>query len=242
MTGCRKIKQSLSVRVVYALLFAMLLCVLLTGCGGSSDIMVRSDFVEFTPEQKSDLVAQGTHSYQIQERDILKVYFAYERELNQDGIIVLNDGTVSLIGVGNLKLAGYTLSEADSVLTAAYSREYREPALSVMVQETFGRRVYVLGEVGNPGLHRLSMGGIDILSAVAVAGGFTADAEKAGTLVIRVTPEGYQFHEINLDAFSGVELAAVAGVPLLNYDVVYIPRSRIGDFGYFAKNVLVGFS
>lgn len=243
MTGCNKFQVVVSMRMMCTVVSMILLAGALAGCGGSNrEMMVRSDFVPFTQEQKSDIEARGTHSYRIQERDKLKVYFAYERELNQDGVVVLNDGTVSLIGVGNIRLAGLTLSEADSVVTSAYSREYREPSLSVMVQETFGRRVYVLGEVQNPGLHQVPMGGIDIMGAIAVAGGFTEAAARDGSLVIRVTPEGYQFQELNLKGYGAAEFAQVASVPLLNYDVVYIPRSRIADFGYFSRNVLSGFA
>jgi protein involved in polysaccharide export with SLBB domain len=212
----------------------------LAGCGGSSDLLVRTEFVPYTPEQKADLAAQATHAYRIQERDKLQVRFAYERVLDQDNLTVLNDGTVSLVGIGNIKLAGLTLSQADSVLTAAYSREYREPALAVLVQETSGRRVYVLGEVKSPGLYTVPVGGIDMLSAVAVAGGFTENAARSGTLLIRSTLEGYQFQEVNLDRFDDASFAQAVVVPLQAYDVIWVPRSRIGDFGYFARNVLSG--
>lgn len=239
MTGCSWHFHRDRRRAALAIpLFVLLVSVV--GCGGSGDFMVRSEFIPYTADQRADLESQATHSYRIQERDKLKVYFAYERELNQDGVIVLNDGTVSLIGVGNVRLAGLTLSEADSVLTTAYSREYREPALSVMVQETSGRRVYVMGEVKAPGLYSLPMGGIDILGAVSVAGGFTDDASRAGTLIIRSSMEGYQFQEVNLDRFDDQTFAQVATIPLQPYDIVWVPRSRIGDFGYFARNVLAG--
>ena len=240
MTGCKWNRcRNYWQGGLICLLFLVLLGAT-TGCGGSNGLMVRSEFVPYAADQKADLESRATHSYRIQERDKLKVYFAYERELNQDGVVVLNDGTVSLIGVGNIKLAGLTLSEADSILTMAYSREYREPALSVMVQETSGRRVYVMGEVKTPGLYTVPMGGIDILGAISVAGGFTDDASRAGTLIIRSDREGYQFQEVNLDRFDDQMFAQVATVPLQAYDIVWVPRSRIGDFGYFAKNVLAG--
>ena len=97
-----------------------------------------------------------------------------------------------------------------------------------------------MGEVKAPGLYSLPMGGIDILGAVSVAGGFTDDASRAGTLIIRSSMEGYQFQEVNLDRFDDQTFAQVATIPLQPYDIVWVPRSRIGDFGYFARNVLAG--
>jgi len=37
-----------------------------------------------------------------------------------------------------------------------------------------------------------------------------------------------------------VESAKLATISLETYDVVYIPRSRMGDFGYFSKTLLSG--
>ncbi|MBM3496403.1 MAG: hypothetical protein FJX72_19095, partial [Armatimonadetes bacterium] len=174
----------------------------------------------------------------IQEGDILQLRFAYETQLNQDGIVVLPDGSVNLIGVDRIPLAGLTASEADSLLTLAYSREYREPDLSILFQETAGRRVYVMGEVRTPGMYRLPIGGTDIMSAVALAAGFSDDAARDGTLVMRMTETGYQIHEVNLDHFATPQFGGIAALQLQPYDIVYVPRSRSGDLAYFAKSVL----
>jgi protein involved in polysaccharide export with SLBB domain len=220
----------------------MLLLAVMAGCGGTPAHFPRSDFIAFSPEQKSQMDAQVTHAYRIQEGDILKVYFAYERNLNQDGVVVLTDGSVGLVGVDRIRLAGLTMAEADSVLTAAYSHEYREPALSVMIQETPGRRVYVFGQVRNPGSYRIPFGGIDVVSAVALAGGFANDAARDGTLVVRVNGDGYQFQEVDLETFGTAGFAPMAAVPLQSFDIVYVPRSRVGDFALFTENVLTGLS
>ena len=212
------------------------------GCGGARSVGPRSEFIAFTPEQKTSMDTEAMNAYRIQEGDVLRVYFAYERELNQDGVVVLSDGSVGLIGVDSVKLAGLTVAEADSVLTLAYSREWREPALSVMIQETEGRRVYVMGEVRNPGYYRVSRGSMDVLSAITVAGGFVDTAAPDGTLVIRVNREGYQFQEVNLKGLGTSGFAPFAAVPLQPYDIVYVPRSRVGDFAVFTKNVLTGLS
>lgn len=207
------------------------------GCGGPAHVM-RSEFIGFTPEQQIEMQSRNHTAYRIQEGDILAIRFAYEQSLNQDGVIVLPDGSVNLVGVDRIPVAGLTVSEADSLLTLAYSREYREPDLSILFQETTGRRVYVLGEVRNPGLYRLPMGGTDIMSAVSLAAGFNENAARDGTLVMRVTPTGYQVQEVNLDKFATPQFGGIAAVQLQSYDIVYVPRSRAGDLAYFAKTVL----
>lgn len=174
---------------------------LLAGCGGGRAIGTRTEFIPFTPEQQTVLQVDSAQHYRIQEGDLLRVRFAYERSLDQEGIIVLSDGSVNLIGIDRVRVAGLTLAEADSVLTESYSREYREPTLSVMIQDTKGRRVYVLGEVRYPGLYPVPLGGSDVISAIALANGFSENAAPEGTVVVRVTPNGYQFQEIDLSDF-----------------------------------------
>lgn len=222
-----------------SLILGLSLLAVLGGCGGSSGV-ARTSFVEFTPEQKQEIDAGSSQEYRIQEGDVLKVAFSYETELNQEGVLVLNDGSITLMGVDRIELAGLTLTEADERVTLAYAKDYLEPDLSIIVQKTPGRRVFVLGEVRSPGMHELPSGGIDMLGAISVAGGFTSDAAKSGSVLVRVTDAGYLVQEVNLDGFASISSAGLAAIKIQPYDVVYVPRSRIGDFSYFSKNVIAG--
>jgi hypothetical protein len=55
---------------------------------------------------------------------------------------------------------------------------------------------------------------------------------------VRVTPEGYQFQEVNLDGFGTADFAQMATITLQSYDIVYVPRSKVGDLSYFARSIL----
>ncbi len=202
--------------------------------------MTRTSFVEFTPEQELTIANTTSDEYRIQEGDILRIAFAYQKELNQDGVVVLTDGSVGLVGVDRLKVAGLTMTEADSLITAAYAKDYRDPDLSVMIQETQGLKVYVMGEVRTPGIHQIPRGGLSVLGAIAKAGGFSEDAAKDGVVLIHVTQDGYSMQEINLEDLSLESGGALAMVELKPLDVLYVPSSRIGDFHYFSRAVLSG--
>lgn len=212
----------------------------LVGCGSSRGGPVRSSFVEFTPEQQVDIKSKATRPYQLQAGDYLRVAFIHQKELTQDAVLVLPDGSVNLIGVDRVDLAGLTPTEADSVITLAYSKEYRDPQLSVIVLESRGRMVYVLGEVRSPGLFTLPRGGLGPVGAVALAGGFSEDAAKEGTVLVRVTPSGYLVQELDLANLHDPGNFPLAMVELLPFDVIYVPRSRIGDFAYFSASFLQG--
>lgn len=222
------------------MILGLALLVVLGGCGGGPSTVVRSNFVEFTPEQIQEIDTNAGNEYRIQEGDILKVAFPFEKQLTQADVVVLNDGSISLEGADRLEVGGLTVTEADSLVTHAYGKDYIEPDLSIIIQETQGRRVYVMGEVRNPGMHRLPSGGIDMLGAITVAGGFSEDAAKAGAVLVRVENDGYLVQEIDMSDFSSLASAGLATLQIQPYDVIYVPRSRVGDFAYFSKTVLFG--
>jgi protein involved in polysaccharide export with SLBB domain len=229
-----------SLKLIVHWLSALIALLVLSGCAGGNDFVVRNQYVEFTQEQQQAIAVEDAREYRIQEGDILKIAFSYLKELDQDEVVVLPDGSVTLVGVDQIRIAGMTISEADKSVTEAYAREYRDPSLSLIIRKSEGRRVYVLGEVAQPGLHAVPRGGLDIVGAITVAGGFSDDAAKDGTVLVRVNPEGYTVQEIDLSGFHTATYGELAGVNLKNFDVVYVPRSRIGDFGYFSKTVLSG--
>src|SRR5215472_7692731 len=87
------------------------------------------------------------------------------------------EGNLSLPLLGSIHLAGLTLTQAASKITELYGRDYLvSPKVNVMLLGYAKRRFSVLGQVNRPGSYELpdgSPGGIDILEAVAMAGGYT---------------------------------------------------------------------
>ena len=90
---------------------------------------------------------------------------------------VNTDGAVSLPLLGSVQLAGFTLNQAANKLTDLYGRDYLvNPKVSVMLIAYARRRFTVLGQVNRPGSYDMpedSPGGIDLLEAIAIAGGYT---------------------------------------------------------------------
>jgi protein involved in polysaccharide export with SLBB domain len=87
------------------------------------------------------------------------------------------DGAVSLPLLGSVHLAGLTLNQAAARLTELYGKDYLvNPKVNVMLIGYAKRRFMVLGQVNRPGSYEMpegSPGGIDVLEAVAIAGGYT---------------------------------------------------------------------
>ncbi len=87
------------------------------------------------------------------------------------------DGAVSLPLLGSVHLAGLNLNQAAARLTELYGKDYLvNPKVNVMLIGYAKRRFTVLGQVNRPGSFEMpegSQAGVDLLEAIAIAGGYT---------------------------------------------------------------------
>jgi len=87
------------------------------------------------------------------------------------------EGNLSVPLLGSVHLAGLTLSQAAAKLTELFGRDYLvNPRVNVMLMGYAKRRFTMLGQVNRPGSYEMpddSPEGIDLLEAIAMAGGYT---------------------------------------------------------------------
>lgn len=218
----------------------LVLTVLLAGCAGNGPSGLRTEFHPFSDEERALMEQSRGAEYRLHSGDQFDIVFDYAEGFDQSGIVVLPDGRITLGGIGSARAAGLAVSELDSMLTESFGAIYREPSLSVVVRSIAERQVYVLGEVGRPGLITLPHNGSGVLQAVAAAGGFAGAADPAESVLIRLTAEGYVYHHCDLSHLEKNPLGLAGLVALKPFDVIYVPRSPIGDLASFSKNVLGG--
>ena len=176
--------------------------------------------------------------YIIQPGDELDIKFFYNPELNET-VTVRPDGKISLQLIDEIHAAGLKPAELDNKLTELYSKELRKPVLTVIVRSFTRQRVFVGGEVEEPGLIELPAG-MTALQAVFQSGGFKETAEPGETLIIR---KGENDKPIPLR----IDLAAVmdadgtgADFQLQPDDIVYVPKSGIANANKFIDEYIGG--
>src|SRR5438105_5917063 len=108
------------------------------------------------------------------------------------------EGNLSVPLLGSIHLAGLTLTQAASRLTDFYARDYLvNPRVNVMLVGYAKRRFTMLGQINRPGSYEMPDGspeGIDLMEAVAMAGGYTRIAAPERISVRRHSNSGK--HEI----------------------------------------------
>ena len=177
--------------------------------------------------------------YRLEAGDEIEIRFPLNPEMNRLTLI-RPDGRVSLQFVGEIYAEGLTPSELAQRLREAYSKELRDPEVSVIVR-TMAARVYVDGAIERPGGYPWSRQ-ITAMQAVARAGGLSETAEDEYLLVLRRRDDGAQeVHRIRLDG-EGDDVGENADLYLAPYDLVLVPESGVADVNkwvdqYIRKNI-----
>ncbi len=185
------------------------------------------------PAVPSTSANSRTITYTIALTDRLRIAVYQEPDLSVQSRVDAK-GTVNLPLVGEVKVAGHTITEAQTMVEAAYrnGRFLRAPQVTINVEEYAPREISVQGEVRNPG--RLSLpveSGMTILDAITRAGGFTDTAKGNAVNITRILPDGTK-KVFTVDVQSLIRGKSDANVEettllLLPGDIVYVPQRLI---------------
>jgi protein involved in polysaccharide export with SLBB domain len=126
--------------------------------------------------------------YQLSSNDAIAVEVFGEEDLKATARLN-SEGNVSLPLIGAIHLGGLTVTQATARVTELYARDYLvSPKVNVTLLGYARRRFTVLGQVNRPGSFEMpetSPGGIDLLEAIAMAGGYTRIAAPERVVVRR---------------------------------------------------------
>ena len=171
--------------------------------------------------------------YRVQVNDVLEFLFFKNSELDQTRTVG-PDGELSLQLIGAVRVVGRTIPEITQEVTTRYSRELVEPQVTVAIKEYSGLKVYVGGEVNQPGI-QIYRGGLTALQAIVAAGGFKTTASLKSVILIRKGQEGRPVG-------ARVDLSRVLkhaeferNIALAPSDIVFVPRSGIANVNLFVE-------
>ena len=143
-------------------------------------------------------------------------------------ILVRPDGNITLEGVGSIRAVGLTPEELAKVIVQKYSDRMKDPEVVVTIVQFAPRKVYVGGQVKNPGPVLITEGvTMTPMQAIFDRGGFTDTAQNDSVVLIRDGASGNpKIGRVNID--QAMENAAPEQVGLQPNDVLYVPMSGIG--------------
>ncbi|OUS12724.1 hypothetical protein A9Q89_04810 [Gammaproteobacteria bacterium 53_120_T64] len=122
--------------------------------------------------------------YRINPGDVLQVFVWNEERLNRE-VLVGPAGAFRFPMVGEVQAGGSSASEIEQAITEGLGKYLKdEPVVTVSLLSIDGNKIYVLGQVARPGEFTANRR-IDVLQALALAGGLTAFAAENEIKVLR---------------------------------------------------------
>jgi polysaccharide export outer membrane protein len=178
--------------------------------------------------------APAVVDYVIGETDVLNIRVAGEGDLTGNYTVRL-DGMIMFPYAGEIRAAGVPLAVFNRQLRDELSAYYKNPQVTVEIEEYNSCVVYVLGEVKKPGVYKFD-GRTTLLETVAEAGGYERSAARASTMVVRSFLEEPQVMRIDMEKVID-DGAITLNVPLEKGDVVVIPKTFITNLNDFLTDI-----
>ena len=180
-------------------------------------LMCFFSFQAFAEEKPATLPVVD---YVIGPGDVLDISVWKEQALTKL-VTVLPDGRISFPLVGAIMAGGKTLDQLSKELEIKLARFVPDLNLSVLVNQVNSMMVYVIGRVNNPGRFILNSN-IDVMQALAMAGGLNPFAEQGNVKIFREAPGGKKIFDFDYnDVANGKKLEQ--NIMLKRGDMIVVP-------------------
>lgn len=165
----RGLKTRLNFLMGFTLLISSLAICTIPSCGGKKAM------------EKS--IPPPSSQYIIGPEDILKINVWNEPELSLS-VPVRTDGKISIPLIHDIQVVNLTPIQLKEELTKKLSQYIENPTVSVIVEEVNSLKIFVVGNVNQPGVFDVKRE-VNILQAISMAGGFTEWAKKRKIKIFR---------------------------------------------------------
>ncbi len=143
------------------------------------------------------------------------------QRVGDEGMLVGADGILILPLIGAVKITGLTEKEASQKLIKEYKKYLKNPYVTVKI---LNQKLFVLGEVKQPGVVHVTNGTMTLLEALATSGDITDYADRTNIKIIRGDMRDPEVREVNLTDFKSIRYASLILHP---NDIIYVsPRPR----------------
>lgn len=134
--------------------------------------------------------SEPSKGYLIQPGDVLEVSVWKEEDLQRE-VLVRPDGQISFPLVGDIDANGKTVSDLRAEITDRLQKYIPNLVVTVTVARIMGKKIYVIGQVNNPGEFVVNPA-IDVMQALSMAEGTTPFAKLGDIVILRRDSNGRQ--------------------------------------------------
>ena len=167
---------------------------------------------------------RSSQSYVLQPGDLVDIQVYMEDDMNRL-LRLSGNGTITFPLVGNIKLSGLTLEQAEKRLAERLTSYIKQPQVSMLVKEYGNKTVYVLGQVSKPSSIEIPPEKpLTVLEAITSVGGFTDIANTSKVRILRIEDGKQKTIDVDVSQITkqgnkSMDIALQPG------DVVFVPQS-----------------
>ncbi len=144
------------------------------------------------------------------------------------------DGISTFPLIGEIQTKGTSIHQLRKKIKESLSVYLVDPQVSLEISSYKGQKIFILGEVNNPGVYQIDTP-TTIIEAIAKAGGYTLDGKYSSVVLVRGGPEKPDLKRLDLKkTFTTGDISQ--NVFLKSGDVVYVPRTFIANVDRFFKH------
>jgi polysaccharide export outer membrane protein len=180
-------------------------------------------------EESMDKIEDSRAVYTVGVGDVLSVRLREGAKLQEYDTTVMSTGTI-MISFIEVEAAGYTIDEIRERARSELGKYIRDFSVDLIAKEWREKKIFILGEVENPGVYNFAAG-MTVMQAIALAGGYKDSAVLKDMRIIRGNLDNPKLIRVNLKRTAKGKDAK--DVLLAQNDVVFVPRSAIGDWNAF---------
>jgi protein involved in polysaccharide export with SLBB domain len=187
------------------------------------------------PDDPAEIALRGQYepwsdelpTYRLGEGDRIKVRFPLTPEMDED-VLIRPDGVVSLQATGDVPVASLTPGAAADLISQAAQKRLKKPQVAVSVLDAASSRIFIGGEVKQPGAYPLT-GPLTVVDALQVAGGAGDTARLSEVILLRRSPDNRAMLRL-INVRAELEGREPRTIRLVQGDILYVPRTWIGEF------------
>lgn len=188
--------------------------ILAAGCATTP----RTNYYEAQLESETQKLK--TKATELSSGDVFEVRVYNEKALS--GVFRISpEGTIDFPLINRVEVAGLTPNGvADRISERLQDGFLRAPNVTVYVKEFNSKKIFVIGQVRNPGTF-VFQDGMNVVQAVTLAGGFTKMAAKDDTVVTRKVEDRETRIAVPVESISA---GRAPNFDLIPGDIIFIPE------------------
>ena len=211
-------------RKINVILIALLALIITSACNTKANVknkVVNSSAQDITDELAS---LKESSDYLLHPGDLVELQVYKEEDMDRT-LRISSQGTIAFPLIGNIKIAGLNISQAENKVEEELKSYLKNPSVSILIKEYANKTLYVLGQVKKPSSISIPPEkNMTLLEAITSAGGFTDIAAVSRVKILRMENGTQRSIEVDVSQITK-EGNKQLDIALKPGDVVFVPQS-----------------